>query len=104
MYIMMCTQRDFACSIHDRGGTGEVAAAERLYIYMYIILCTREASRRLYCIIIIVIIIIIVKVQATARSENEKRKKTTLYLIGFTKQRGGGLRRHRGFMFLEWDK
>lgn len=72
MYIMMCTQRDFACSIHEytTGGTGAVAAD---HIYIYLILCTREASRRLYCIIIIIVI-----VQAAARPESEKRKKTTL--------------------------
>jgi len=72
-------------------GTGAVAAAaaERLYI-----MCTREASRRPYCIIIIIIIVI---VQAVAQPANERKNKANrIYETTW-----GRLRRHRGFMFLE---
>jgi len=67
--------------------------AERLYI-----MCTREASRRLYWIIIIIIIIVLV--QAAAQPESERKNSANrIYETTW-----GRLRRHRGFMFLEWDK
>jgi hypothetical protein len=74
--------------VFDTTGIGTVAAtAERLYI-----MCAREASRRLYCIIIIIIVI----VQATRPELKRERKNNANRIYETT---WGRLQWHRGFMY-----